>query len=136
MSNFALHRQSNLKFQLGCETDIGGGRENQDESFVWLKRELNLIVLGVLDGHGREVGRLAAVAAKESLLRLLESESLMMIHNPVQFLIRAHQVAHQHIKDTFRSELEKQGFFVRESEDGYLMKRRSGLDYCKQISIL
>jgi serine/threonine protein phosphatase PrpC len=121
--------QSSLRFQLGCDTDIGGGRENQDESFVWIRKEYNLIVLCCLDGHGREVGRIAALAAKASLIQFLETNHLDLLNNPVEFLVRAHETAPQAKKETLRQELEKQGLFVRESDDGYLMKRRSGLDY-------
>jgi serine/threonine protein phosphatase PrpC len=131
MALFESVQRSNLKFQLGCETDIGGGRENQDDSFIWIKREFNLIVLCVLDGHGREVGKIAAVAAKDCLIKYLDSEFVDLLHHPVECLVKAHQLAHHHIRETFRSELEKQGYQVKQSDDGYLMKRKSGLEYCR-----
>lgn len=38
-------------------TDIGGGKENQDDCFVWENPARGLMVIGVLDGHGRDVGK-------------------------------------------------------------------------------
>lgn len=122
-------QQLNLRFQVGSGTDIGGGRENQDESFVWINKEANLIVLGVLDGHGREVGRIAAQAGKQSLVHLLDTEFSDLLANPIDFLVRAHELAHEHIRRTFHQELEKQGFQIKLTEEGYLLKRRSTADY-------
>lgn len=129
MSQFEITQQPSLRFQLGYETDIGGGKENQDESFVWIRREFNLIVLCVLDGHGREVGKVAATAAKISLLQFFEGEYTSLLLNPVESLVRAHQIGHDSVRQAFRAELERQGFQVKESDDGYLMKRRSQMDY-------
>ena len=119
---------SGLTWQLGFETDIGGGGENQDECFVWSHPTEKLCVLCVLDGHGREVGRIAAVAAKGRLLRFFEESFNELAADPVQTLIRAHDVAHDHIKATFKSELENQGFQVMEDPQApYLLKRRSSV---------
>jgi len=35
--------KSNIRWQIGLETDIGGGKENQDECFVWLVLKLSLV---------------------------------------------------------------------------------------------
>ena len=32
-------KNTRLRWQIGLETDIGGGKENQDESFVWYEYE-------------------------------------------------------------------------------------------------
>lgn len=129
MATFYSPEQLNLRFQLGSGTDIGGGRENQDDCFIWIKREENLIVLGVLDGHGREVGRIASSAAKAALTNLLDAEYLDLSRSPVDFLTRAHELAHEHIRNAFKQELEKQGYELQQSEDGYLMKRRLPTDF-------
>ena len=72
-----------IRWQVGLETDIEGGKENQDECFVWyfdfcpsnyfcairvrccrMQKSSSagdrVTVLCVLDGHGREVGKVAA----------------------------------------------------------------------------
>src|SRR5690348_8966855 len=115
---------NNLKWQVGLETDIGGGRENQDECFVWNNKDENLIVLCVLDGHGREVGRIAAESAKNCLFNHLDDNFGDLITEPVKFLISCHEIAHINIKATFKTELEQQGFEVKLSDEGYLLKRR------------
>ena len=76
MSLFTEHNVvHNLQWQVGLETDIGGGRENQDDCFVWIKRDDNVIVLCVLDGHGREVGKIASESAKACLFKHLDERS-------------------------------------------------------------
>ena len=40
----------NLYWQVGSDTDIGGGRENQDDYLVFQQNDV--IVLCVFDGHG------------------------------------------------------------------------------------
>lgn len=119
---------SAITWQLGFETDIGGGGENQDECFVWSRPTEDLCVLCVLDGHGRDIGRIAAVAAKGRLLRFFEESFNELAADPVQTLIRAHDIVHNHIKATFKSELENQGFQVMEDPQApYLLKRRSSV---------
>lgn len=129
MATFQDLSTLNLRYQVGSGTDIGGGRENQDESFVWINKEANLIVLGVLDGHGREVGKIAAQAGKQRIVQYLDSDFQTLLENPVDFLVRAHELAHEHIRSTFQTELERQGYQVQLTEEGYLMKRRSTADY-------
>ena len=50
------------QIRCGGQTDIGGGRENQDMWFSWADPALSgTHVLAVLDGHGREVSRWGGV---------------------------------------------------------------------------
>lgn len=130
MAQLALEAEAagSYKCQAGFGTDIGGGRENQDDGFIWTKPAAGLVVLGILDGHGREVGKTAAIAAKARILSLLDAEYEQLLASPVDFLVRAHEVAHAHIKEVFAAEFEKQGYQVKATEDGYLLKRRSGFD--------
>jgi hypothetical protein len=115
-----------LKCQYGFDTDIGGGRENQDECFIMHFKDHSLIVACVLDGHGREVGRIAAVAARARLERLVHDSLAEILADPVKWLIEAHNLAHFHIKQSFRQELESQGHEVSETPEGYLLKRKGG----------
>lgn len=126
----ALFVESNGSFnwQVGLETDIGGGRENQDDCFVWIKRDDNIIVLCVLDGHGREVGKIASESAKACLFKHLDENYRNLIESPSEFLVNAHGIAHEHIRNSFRSELKRQGFDVVTTDEGYLMKRKQATD--------
>ena len=117
-----------LQYRWGSGTDIGGGRENQDDFLVWTKDEKNLIILCVLDGHGREVGKVAANAAKTALSSYFTEHYEDCFNNPVKFLVDAHEYAHQNIKKSFQRTLESQGFLVQESSEGYLMKKKHNMD--------
>jgi hypothetical protein len=117
-----------LRWQVGLETDIGGGRENQDDCFVWIKKDENIIVLCVLDGHGREEGKIASESAKTCLFNYLDENYAKLLENPVDFLVRAHEVAHNHIRDTFKAELERHGFEVQITPENYLIKRKQAHD--------
>ena len=85
--------------------------------------ENNIAVIAVLDGHGRDVGKIAANAARASLLEYFTTHHLQLKLNPYECLVRAHEVAHFGIKEAFKQELGNQGFEVSEV-DGYLMKRK------------
>lgn len=127
MASF-LATATTFNWQVGLETDIGGGRENQDDCFVWIKRDDNIIVLCVLDGHGREVGKIASESAKACLFKHLDENYRSLIESPAEFLVNAHGIAHEHIRNSFRAELKRQGFDVITTADGYLMKRKQATD--------
>ena len=112
-----------LYWQYGADTDIGGGRENQDDHFVWSSPDLTILVLCVLDGHGREVGRIAAATARASLREYFDAHHAALRMNPYECLVTAHEIAHAKIKVGFRQELEKEGYEIEESPEGYLLKR-------------
>ena len=64
-----------LQFKFGGIKDEGvQGKENQDDFFVWQKGDNLTYVFAVLDGHGRELGKLASKAAKDSLFKNLTSD--------------------------------------------------------------
>ena len=116
-----------LRWQVGFDTDLGGGRENQDDCFIWTNVNDGICVMCVLDGHGREVGKAASIAAKISLQNYFEDHSKELKTTPYKCLVRAHEVAHQAIKAIFRVETEKEGYDVTESSEGYLLKSKKGL---------
>lgn len=117
--------QSALSWQVGYDTDIGGGKENQDDYFVWQNYALGICVICVLDGHGREVGKIAAVAAKNSMIKFCQDNFMDLLNNPSNWLASAHEVAHNSIKTSFQTELTKQGYEVQEVPEGYLLKRKN-----------
>lgn len=110
------NRTKTIKWQIGTDTDIGGGKENQDDCFVFTKIQHGICVLGVLDGHGREVGKVAAVAARKRLLEYFEDNYTQLLTSDAaayECMVRAHEVAHEYVKQSFREELMKQSFEVR-----------------------
>ena len=124
-----LRAKTTLKHQVGFDTDIGGGRENQDSFFVWSKPSItqgvdNILVIGVLDGHGREVGKVAAVAAKISLLKYFDEYHEQLHVNPYECLVRAHDIAHTNVKEAFRVQMIKEGYEVEDTPEGYLRRRK------------
>lgn len=122
-----MDKVSRLRWQIGFDTDIGGGRENQDDCLVWSSVRDGICVLCVLDGHGREVGRVAANIAKRSLQEYFEEHYNELKTSPYNCLVRAHEVAHSAIKHGFKVELSGQGYDVFESSEGYLLKSKKGL---------
>lgn len=115
-----------IRWQTGFDTDMGGGKENQDECFVWSNRKSSICVLIVLDGHGREVGKTAAKAAKISLREFFEEYYFDLKSSPYNCLARAHEVAHFAIKRQLRIEFEEHGYDVMEDPEGYLLKSKKG----------
>lgn len=110
-----------VRWQVAGETDIGGSNENQDEMFIWQRKQLGLCVIGVLDGHGRDVGRTAAVAGSDYLQQYFDKHHLELFSSPVQCLEQAFVEAHDHIKMAFKYVLNSQGWEVTE-RNGYLVK--------------
>jgi hypothetical protein len=56
-----------FRWQVGGDTDIGGSKENQDDYFVFERKDKGIIVLCILDGHGRDVGKAAAETGRDAL---------------------------------------------------------------------
>ena len=121
-----MAKRMTIQWQTGFDTDIGGGKENQDECFVWSSRRSSICVLFVLDGHGREVGKTAAKAAKISLREFFEEYHVDLKSSPYNCLARAHEVAHFAIKKQLKIEFELHGYDVMEDPEGYLVKSKKG----------
>jgi hypothetical protein len=67
-----------LTFNMGGVKDEGvKGKENQDDYFVWNKGDGKTYVIAVLDGHGRELGKLASKAAKDSIYSDLTTDDVL-----------------------------------------------------------
>lgn len=92
---------------------------------MFSKPSMGIFVGCVFDGHGREVGKIAANAARVALLKFCEERINDLVADPVSWLVAAHDHAHYFIKDSFREELELQGFEIMEDErGGFLLKRK------------
>jgi len=83
-----------------------------------------ILVCGVLDGHGREVGKIAALAAKAALLQYFEESHGQLLVDPYDCLVKAHIVAHNNVKEAFRAEMIKEGYEVEDTPEGYLRRRK------------
>lgn len=105
--------------RFGEETDIGGGRENQDSWLIWDKFA-DVSVYVVLDGHGREVGKVAAECAKEALFSYFDDSYDALSSNDrqsvVSVLVQAHDIAHEAIRKGFQTHLMGKGFEVKENQ--------------------
>ena len=114
-----------LTVQVGSGTDVGGGSENQDDYFVCsIGNDIDpIVIMCVLDGHGREVGKIAANSAKDALIVFFHENYANLRDNPYETLVKAHEVAHSKIKEAFQRALNDRGFEVQEAEGGYLRKR-------------
>ena len=102
-----------------------GIRENQDDMFIWERREEGILVVGILDGHGREVGRVAAQAARKAFLEYFDENYSGLNSDPVTCFQNGFQYVHAAIKVAFRVFYESNGSQVSEAETGYLMKKKN-----------
>jgi serine/threonine protein phosphatase PrpC len=115
----SLHMRVRLSFR----TDIGGMGENQDDCFIWKHEKSNSVVMGVLDGHGRDVGQLAAQYVKRFSIKWLGDHWDEVLNEPAEALRTMFDQAHNCMLAEFEATLKQQGWVVKLS-NGYLMKRR------------
>jgi hypothetical protein len=92
--------------------------------FIWENRDHRILVTGVLDGHGREVGRVAAQTGRAALQLYFDQNFLQLRTEPVQCLQNAFLTAHAAIKQAFALHYQGLGWEVIQAEDGFLMKRK------------
>jgi hypothetical protein len=93
--------------------------------FIWERRAEGLFVAGILDGHGREVGRVAAQAARVAFIAYFDAHYQELFTDPVTCLQNGFVFAHAAIKREFCSHYERIGSLVTQAEEGYLMKKKS-----------
>lgn len=108
---------------MSSRTDIGGMSENQDDCFIWHHEQSGSIVFGVLDGHGRDVGKLAAQTVKAFMQDWLSRRWEEVLADPAAGFRMMFTEANTSMKATFKAALQREGWTVRE-ECGYLIKRR------------
>lgn len=126
MIDDTVWKSSNLTWQVGKDTDIGGSRENQDDMFIFERKNINLCIIGVLDGHGRDVGKAAAMAGRDYFLQYFDSHLSELMSDPYSTLVESFKGGHDYIKVAFRRQLEQQGWEIDEAPEGYLLKRKKG----------
>lgn len=113
-----------LKIQIGHDTDIGGGRENQDRYSIVALPERDVCVISVADGHCAETGHFAADITKKCLEELLENVVSELIENPVAFLEFCCAFINEKIRIGLVEIMEKEGYKVKVDESGVISKRR------------
>jgi serine/threonine protein phosphatase PrpC len=120
-------RDLGYEWRMAWDTDIGGSRENQDDCFYYIPPSAEGFVAGVLDGHGKEVGKAAANAATQYMYHFFERYYEELYDHPYETMVRAFYGAHQAIKKEFKDRLGKLGWEVEETPEGYLTKRRGSM---------
>jgi len=81
----------------------GTGKENQDCFFV-AQPSSEVAIFGVLDGHGKKYGQLAALAAAESLRDHLCAQSDALLSDARATLVAAFAAAHEAVRQAMLEE--------------------------------
>ena len=111
-----------FKVQFGSSTDIGGGHQNQDTFLIFSRPSEKVYVFAMIDGHGTELGSVAANTVRSCILDYMTHHFLEMKNNPVQTLNNIFILSHNSIKDAFKVELTRRRCDFTETSDGYLVK--------------
>jgi len=122
---FNISDSLSIKLEVAGATDIGGGKENQDDFLIYENVEHKITFIVLLDGHHKETGKLAANSAKTKLSEFITENLLSLQINPVETLKLAYIQAHESIKQNFKDWYIKEGYQVIESSDGFLLKRKN-----------
>ena len=115
-----------MRLLTGVATDIGGGNENQDKAMLfWAGEGERHLVMGVFDGHGRELGELAAIVCRDFMKeKLSKPEQLQALsEKPKEEFDRLFTDAHQLVKREFKAKYDGTDWEVTETQEGYLTKR-------------
>ena len=117
------------KSQVAMETNIGGGRENQDSchlfSLKWDQTGEVVTIMIMLDGHGNDLGRVASECAQATFVRFFTNNLSYLVDNTADCLQKAFQQANDDIKACFQLHLLADGAEVMESANGFLLKKRN-----------
>ena len=99
--------KSPFNFSMAGITNEGVyGQENQDTFFVWKSGVEGTFVLGVLDGHGRKMGKFASLSAttffKNTLAADFQRDGLAELRTtPKQYITKLFIAAHQAVSTMF-----------------------------------
>ena len=114
-----------LDIQIGFDTDIGGSRDNQDDFFKWTNGSKDICVICVLDGHGKEYGKLVAEVGKRALIELLDSRGEELLGDVTAFLIECFSHANESIKNALVQLMGENKWEVQVSESGNIFVKKS-----------
>jgi serine/threonine protein phosphatase PrpC len=110
-------------FQIGQETDIGGSNTNQDESFVLIDTDLDLVINCILDGHGSDYGEHIAKGTKEFMTTKINMEKDKLLDNPQEYLTALFLEANENCKQILMEVLSKSSIQFKE-EYGIIYSRK------------
>lgn len=110
-------------FQIGKDTDIGGSRKNQDDYFVLIDHDSDLIVNCILDGHGSEYGEHIAEGTKKFMTGKINTEKDKLLANPQEYLTTLFLEANDNCKEILMDILSKSAIQFKE-EDGLIYSRK------------
>lgn len=119
-----VENKKKIKVQLGCDTDIGGGRVNQDKYFIVSMPEHDVCAIGVADGHGKETGHIVAEISTKCMEELLKSRIAELIANPILFLEFCCDYIQEQIRIGLVEIMEKQDYKVKVDELSGVVSRR------------
>lgn len=93
--------------------------------FIFERNDLNICVIGVLDGHGRDVGQTASLTGRKFLLNYFEKNCENLLNDPYNCLVEGINQAHSAIKASFIQVLQQKGWEVQTTGEDYLVKRKN-----------
>lgn len=123
----AAHVHMRVNIAASGITDPGGAKccVNQDTFFTHCDVNNSAMVLGIFDGHGKEAGRDAALAAKDFFKAHFQSMTRCdyeaLEQNPQRVFSSMFHGCHNAIKSVLKAVYERRGFTVQE-KDGYVVK--------------
>jgi serine/threonine protein phosphatase PrpC len=115
-----------LRFRVGGIKDPGvDGKENQDDYTCWETEDGSTRIFMVLDGHGRELGKIASKAAKDALMGYLTlPNTLAALRKDAPGVMEtAFATAHNAVRESFLKYYARQGMVTNVEEGGYIVKR-------------
>lgn len=118
-------RDRSVKWRAVGDTDIGGSRENQDDMFIFERQELGICVIGVLDGHGRDVGQTASLTGRKFFLNYFDKNCQSLLTDAYNCLVEGINQAHAAVKASFIDVLQSKGWEVQVTGEDYLVKRKN-----------
>jgi len=130
-SNSNINRSVKSDINIYGSTDIGGGRENQDE-FSIFRLECNghsIVILMILDGHGQN-GKFVAITAKETFQKYFSENIQYLVENTEECLNSAYSFTDKEIKNALERKYQNENKNVKRV-DGYLT---TGTNYPSLIS--
>ena len=122
----ATDAKESLNFRWGGIKDPGvAGKENQDDYLVWESDDKRVILLCVLDGHGRELGKIASKAAKDAFFEYFSSPStaVKLRQDAETTMENGFSLAHAAVRESFLRYYKQRGLVTKVEEGGFIVKR-------------
>jgi serine/threonine protein phosphatase PrpC len=118
-----IEEKPKLKIQIGEETVMGGGRENQDNNFV-IHLDNNNKIIGMIDGHGTISGKIISTIVSQRFHEYLHNNMTMLLETPVEFLATVFKYIHNKIREDLVIEMNRIGYEAQLNDLGYVIHRR------------